>query len=196
MEFPKINVSSKEDIQYISQIWRKTLYGRLAEEHIRNGDSELIDQVQQLLDQWIEDIMKMASSNIDINGIPYEQAIADEEFEPLDEALARKVQAQQLQVEELTLKVAERRKRVPEQVKMLLDDAIKRQSALADRVEFESQSENNAEAEIEDVSLERSDLIAQEYASSIALLSDLRKNVSSNITRLENAQAIVDDILP
>lgn len=66
------------------------------------------------------------------------------EFEPLDESLNRKVQMQQLKVEEMTLKVAERRKRVPEQVKMLLDDAIRRQSAMADRVEFEDE-ENQAE---------------------------------------------------
>lgn len=67
------------------------------------------------------------------------------EFEPLDESLNRKVQMQQLKVEEMTLKVAERRKRVPEQVKMLLDDAIRRQSAMADRVEFEADEDNQTE---------------------------------------------------
>lgn len=67
------------------------------------------------------------------------------EFEPLDESLNRKVQMQQLKMEEMTLKVAERRKRVPEQVKMLLDDAIRRQSAMADRVEFEADEDNQAE---------------------------------------------------
>jgi hypothetical protein len=51
---------------------------------------------------------------------------------------------QLLKVEEMTLQVAERRKRVPEQVKMLLDDAIQRQSALADRIEFESQDDDSA----------------------------------------------------
>lgn len=66
------------------------------------------------------------------------------EYEPLDESLGRKLRTQALKVEELTLKVAERRKRVPEQVKMLLDDAIKRQSALADRIEFESQEDPSA----------------------------------------------------
>lgn len=70
------------------------------------------------------------------------------EFEPLDESLNRKVQMQQLKVEEMTLKVAERRKRVPEQVKMLLDDAIRRQSAMADRIEFENE-ENQTEEDAE-----------------------------------------------
>ncbi|KAF9358362.1 hypothetical protein BGX34_008956 [Mortierella sp. NVP85] len=103
---------------------------------------------------------------------------------------------QLLKVEEMTLKVAERRKRVPEQVKMLLDDAIKRQSAFADRIEFEPQDDDSAMEGMEQVELERHDLVAQEYASSLALLSDLRKNVSSNVTRLEGAQAVVDEILP
>ncbi|KAF9942188.1 hypothetical protein BGZ65_008274 [Modicella reniformis] len=195
MEFPKINVSSKADIQFITEIWRKILYDTL-EQHGRDGDPRLMEHVQRLLDQWLENMIKMASSNIDINGIPYEEAIRDEEFEPLDESLGRKLQIRLLQVEELTLEVAERRKRVPEQVKMLLDDAIKRQSSLADRIEFESEKDNSASDSTDHVEFERQDLVAQEYASSMGLLNNLRKTASSNITRLEGAQAVVDEILP
>ncbi|ORZ06826.1 hypothetical protein BCR41DRAFT_373935 [Lobosporangium transversale] len=146
--------------------------------------------------------MRMASANIDINGIPYDQALINEEFEPLDESLKRKLQMQQLKVGELRLRVAERRKRVPEQVKMLLDDAIRRQSALADRIEFEPKegAKDNSVAdpteEFEKAMFERPDLVTQEYSSSMALLSDLRKTVSSNISRLEGAQAVIDEILP
>ncbi|KAG0310452.1 hypothetical protein BGZ99_000374 [Dissophora globulifera] len=197
MEFPKINVSSKADIEYISEIWRKHLYDRLEQQYGRNGEPRLMEQVQGLLDQWLENMVKMASANIDINGIPYEQAISNEDFEPLDESMTRRLQIQQLQVEELTLKVAERRKRVPEQVKMLLDDAIRRQSALADRIEFEPEDKEADEMDsLAGAVLQRSDLVAQEYASSMALLNDLRKTVSSNITRLEGAQSVVNEILP
>ncbi|KAK3820377.1 MAG: hypothetical protein J3Q66DRAFT_169983 [Benniella sp.] len=196
MEFPKINVSSKADIQFITETWRKTLYDILEQQYGRDGDPRLLEQVQSLLDQWLENMIKMASTNVDINGIPYEEAIQEEEYEPLDESLARKVQMQLLKVEEMTLQVAERRKRVPEQVKMLLDDAILRQSALADRIEFEPQDDDSAMEGMEQAELKRHDLVAQEYASSLALLSDLRKNVSSNVTRLEGAQAVVDEILP
>ncbi|KAI1312976.1 hypothetical protein EDD11_002797 [Mortierella claussenii] len=211
MEFPKINVSSKADIQYISELWRKTLYNRLEQQYGTNVDPRRVQQVHQVLDQWVENMITMASTNIDINGIPYEQALLDEEFERLDESLTRKLQMQQLKAEELTLKVAERRKRVPEQVKMLLDDAIRRQSALADRIEFEEQDDNededdgghqNAKQEgavsmdIDNIELKRPELVAQEFTSSMALLSDLRKTVSSNITRMEGAQVVVDEILP
>ncbi|KAF9989321.1 hypothetical protein BGZ75_006749 [Mortierella antarctica] len=137
MDFPKINVSSKADIQYITQIWRKALYNRLEQQYANRSDPRLLQEVQLMLDQWLENMVKMASAGIDINGISYDEAIKNEDVEPLDESLTRRLQAQQQQVEELTLSVAERRKRVPEQVKMLLDDAIKRQSALADRIEFE-----------------------------------------------------------
>ncbi|KAF9178176.1 hypothetical protein BGZ51_007845 [Haplosporangium sp. Z 767] len=178
MEFPKINVSSKADIQFITQIWRKTLYDKL-EQQYSDGNPQLMQQVQELLDQWLENMVSMASANIDINGIPYDEAIRNEDVEPLDESLGTRLQAQQLQVEELTLSVAERRKRVPEQVKMLLDDAIRRQSALADRIEFEPEEGNDAEAlaaeEMDSVTLERPDLIAEEYTSSMALLSGLKK---------------------
>ncbi|KAK3848523.1 MAG: hypothetical protein J3R72DRAFT_429181 [Linnemannia gamsii] len=197
MEFPKINVSSKADIQYITQIWRKALYDKLEQEHGDRADPRVMQEVHTLLDQWVENMVKMASAGVDINGIPYDDAILNEDVEPLDESLGRRLQHQQLLVEDLTLQVAERRKRVPEQVKMLLDDAIRRQSALADRVEFESE---DADEDMEGIAnaqvLERQDLVAQEYASSMALLSGLRKTVSSNITRVESAQAVVDELLP
>jgi len=67
------------------------------------------------------------------------------DVEPLDESLASRVQRQRAVVEDLMLKVAERRKRVPEQVKMLLDDALRRQAALADRIEFEQGEDESAD---------------------------------------------------
>ncbi|KAG0242999.1 hypothetical protein B0O80DRAFT_459125 [Mortierella sp. GBAus27b] len=194
MEFPKINVSSKADIQYITEIWRNTLAGILEQQYNRDDDPRLMEHVKRLLDQWLENMIKMASTNIDVNGIPYEEAIQEEECEPLDQSLVRKLQNQQMKVEEMTLQVAERRKRVPEQVKMLLDDAIKRQSALADRIEFESQEE--VQENVEQIELKRQALVAQEYTSSMALLSDLRKTVCSNTKRVEDAQAVVDEMLP
>ncbi|KAF9927006.1 hypothetical protein FBU30_003574 [Linnemannia zychae] len=200
MEFPKINVSSKADIQYITQIWRTALYEKLEQKYGGNKtDPRIMKEVEALLDQWLENMVKMASAGVDINGIPYDEAILNEDVEPLDESLGRRLQNQQLLVEELTLQVAERRKRVPEQVKMLLDDAILRQSALANRIEFEAEEDDMQEKENKAATqavLERQDLVAQEYASSMALLSGLRKTVSSNITRIESAQAVVDELLP
>ncbi|KAF9290487.1 hypothetical protein BKA57DRAFT_143030 [Linnemannia elongata] len=198
MEFPKINVSSKADIQYITQIWRKALFDKLEQKHgADKADPRVMQEVNSLLDQWLENMVKMASAGVDINGIPYDDAILNEDVEPLDESLGRRLQHQQLLVEDLTLQVAERRKRVPEQVKMLLDDAIRRQSAIADRVEFEPEEDEDMEDKaVNQAALERQDLVAQEYASSMALLSGLRKTVSSNITRVESAQAVVDELLP
>ncbi|KAF9112648.1 hypothetical protein BGX27_002993 [Mortierella sp. AM989] len=200
MDFPKINVSSKADIQFITQTWRKTLYDKLEKQYSKS-DPRRVQQVRQLLDQWLENMISMASANIDINGIPYDKALINEDFEPLDESLGRRLQMQQLKVEEMTLQVAERRKRVPEQVKMLLDDAVRRQSALADRIEFEAEDaeeveKNQMDQDFERAILKRPELVAQEYTSSMALLSDLRKTVSSNISRVEGAQVVVDEILP
>ncbi|CAO3574854.1 unnamed protein product [Mortierella alpina] len=199
MDFPKINVSSKADIQYITQIWRKALYNRLEQQYANRSDPRLLQEVQLMLDQWLENMVKMASAGIDINGIPYDEAIKNEDVEPLDESLTRRLQAQQQQVEELTLSVAERRKRVPEQVKMLLDDAIRRQSALADRIEFEPEEgkqDQNGESDMENVALERPELVAQEFATSMELLGGLRKTVSANVTQLEKTQALVEEIMP
>jgi hypothetical protein len=52
MEFPKINVSSKADIQYITQIWRKALYDKLEQKHGSNkADPRIMQEVNTLLDQ-------------------------------------------------------------------------------------------------------------------------------------------------
>ncbi|KAG0201549.1 hypothetical protein BGX28_005667 [Mortierella sp. GBA30] len=199
MEFPKINVSSKADIQYITQIWRKALYENLEKQYANNSDPRLMQEVQLLLDQWLENMINLSSANIDINGIPYDEAIRTEDVEPLDESLTRTLQAKQQQLEELTLSVAERRKRVPEQVKMLLDDAIKRQSALSDRIEFEpdeGDGKQNGESDADIAALERPELVAQEFTSSMQLLGGLRKTVSSNVTRVEKTQTLVEEMLP
>lgn len=51
MEFPKIKVSCRADVQYIIEIWRKTLYDLLEQQHGRDGDPRLKEHVQRLLDQ-------------------------------------------------------------------------------------------------------------------------------------------------
>ncbi|KAG0030427.1 hypothetical protein BGZ82_007430 [Podila clonocystis] len=192
VEFPKINVSAKADIQYLGGIWRAVLHEQLKKQY-GDGDPRLMQEVEVIMEEWLEKMFVLAAPNIEVNGIPFQEAFHNDEFEPLDESLNRKVQMQQLKVEEMTLKVAERRKRVPEQVKMLLDDAIRRQSAMADRVEFEDE-ENQAEddADMWEDSLQRPDLVTQEYTSAIELLNGLRKTTTS-ISRIEEAQAVLDE---
>ena len=52
MEFPKINVSSKADIQYITQIWRKALFEKLEQKHgADKADPRVMQEVNSLLDQ-------------------------------------------------------------------------------------------------------------------------------------------------
>jgi hypothetical protein len=55
MEFPKINVSSKADIQYITEIWRNTLSGILEQQYNRDDDPRLMEHVKRLLDQVMEE---------------------------------------------------------------------------------------------------------------------------------------------
>ncbi|KAF9388081.1 hypothetical protein CPB97_001655 [Podila verticillata] len=194
VEFPKINVSAKADIQYLGGVWRAVLHEQLKKQYGADGDPRLMQEVEIIMEEWLEKMFVLAAPNIDVNGIPFQEAFHNDEFEPLDESLNRKVQMQQLKMEEMTLKVAERRKRVPEQVKMLLDDAIRRQSAMADRVEFEADEDNQAEedADIWEYSLQRPDLVTQEYTSAIELLNGLRKTTTS-ISRIEEAQVVIDE---
>ncbi|KAF9584781.1 hypothetical protein BGW38_005188 [Lunasporangiospora selenospora] len=194
----KINVSSKQDVNYIVERYGKVLNAKLDEEALKNGDSETMLAVHQLLERWFSETFHTVAQNLTINGISYEEAMKGEEFEPYDESLARTLQSRQLKVEELTLRVTERRKRVPEQVKMLLDDVIRRESAFADRLEFTGDGDPNPRLDslrAQEKEINK-DLAAEEFSSSMSSLSELRKTVASNIARLEGAQAVVDEAIP
>ncbi|KAG0240219.1 hypothetical protein BGW41_007124 [Actinomortierella wolfii] len=204
MELPKINVRSKGDIAFLRQQWQLAIQSSLEERFGAGGNGKQEMEVQRLLDEVggdaLNNMMEMASANIDINGIPYEEAMAEEEVEPLDEELNRRVQQRQLDVEEMMIKVAERRKRVPEQVKMLLDDAIRRQSAMADRLEYDDTEEqkhldDEEQAAEKEIMLPRQNMVADEHRSAVQLVSDLRKTASANVSRVENANTVMDDIL-
>ncbi|KAG0348564.1 hypothetical protein BG004_004809 [Podila humilis] len=194
VEFPKINVSDKGDIPYLGQVWRKELHEKLKQQYGADGDPRRMAEVKSVMEDWLEMTFALAAPSLEVNGIPFVDAYHNDDFEPFDESLNRKLQLQQLKVEEMTLKVAERRKRVPEQVKMLLDDALRRQSAMADRVEFEVEDPSQEGEEMLEVdSLERADLVAQEYTNTIELLDGLRKTTIS-VSRIDEAEQILEDI--
>ncbi|KAG0270707.1 hypothetical protein DFQ27_000058 [Actinomortierella ambigua] len=200
MDLPKINVRSKGDIAFLRQQWQLAIQSCLEERFGASGNGKQEMEVQRLLDEWVDKMMEMASTNIDINGIPFEEAMAEEEVEPLDEELNKRVQQRQLETEEMMIKVAERRKRVPEQVKMLLDDAIRRQSALADRVEYDDTEEQQRieyeeKAAEKEATLPRHNIVADEHRSVVQLVSNLKKTASVNATRVENANTVMDDIM-
>src|SRR6185437_3227374 len=67
------------------------------------------------------------------------------EYEPFDEALYQDQVALKKRVDDLQVKLAERYKRVPQEIKLLMEGALKRQSAAAMDVEFTGLDDNGVD---------------------------------------------------
>lgn len=51
VEFPKINVSAKADIQYLGGVWRAVLHEQLKKQYGADGDPRLMQQVEIIMEE-------------------------------------------------------------------------------------------------------------------------------------------------
>ncbi|KAJ2960674.1 hypothetical protein NQZ79_g4064 [Umbelopsis isabellina] len=151
MDTQKIQTDSKEDIHFlINQLQDAT--DAATSQHFSNNslDDETQSQVRDLMNQWVKDVFGMASNGIEINGQSYQEAIqnqeaaqivSDLEVEPVNEALKLQAESAERKAKELEERVIRKRKWIPAQITPLMEDAIRRQSTLADRISFEDSQE-------------------------------------------------------
>lgn len=109
---PKIQVESKHDIIFLIKELEssaKTIPG--------------YDAVNTDISLWIKDIFKMASGNIQINGLEYDEAFKETiEYETLDESLRSKVASASELVAQLTLQVTQLRQRIPQEIRESVEE--------------------------------------------------------------------------
>lgn len=51
VEFPKINVSAKADIQYLGGVWRAVLHEQLKKQYGADGDPRLMQEVEIIMEE-------------------------------------------------------------------------------------------------------------------------------------------------
>ncbi|KAG2176256.1 hypothetical protein INT43_005490 [Umbelopsis isabellina] len=157
-------------------------------QHFTNSslDEETQSQVRELMNQWVKDVFGMASNGIEINGQSYQEAIQNqEEVEPVNEALKLQAESAERKAKELEERVIRKRKWIPAQITPLMEDAIRRQSTLADRISFEDNLEipgNLVE-------------ISHAYEAGIQQLAKLKQRLPSSISKLERAQTVIEDVM-
>ncbi|KAK9761483.1 hypothetical protein K7432_013597 [Basidiobolus ranarum] len=193
MDIPKIQVDSKEDVKYL-----KNEFTQASQKSFKSNEKlflkgkkknvDLEERVQSLVNRWIEQVFKLAGNSLSVNGMEYKDAMTTaEEIEPFDENLQQEVLNLQLTTEELTMRVVERRKKVPEQVQFLVSDALKRGSVLANNIECidtEEPVEYNAE--------EIPSRVKKSYEDTIKLMSELKESIPATLAKLERAQGVLE----
>ncbi|CAM0138024.1 unnamed protein product [Umbelopsis sp. WA50703] len=195
MDTQKIQTDSKEDIHFlINQLQNAT--ETAASQHFSNNplDDETQNQVRELMNQWVKDIFRIASNGIEINGQNYQEAIQNqEEVEPVNEALKLQAESAERKAKELEERVIRKRKWIPAQIIPLMEDAIRRQSTLSDRISFEDSQEitDHPDLEIPGNLVE----ISHAYGAGIQQLAKLKQRLPSSISKLERAQKVIEDVV-
>ncbi|ORX91374.1 hypothetical protein K493DRAFT_51350 [Basidiobolus meristosporus CBS 931.73] len=193
MDIPKIQVDSKEDIKYLknefSQASEKAFK---ANEKLfvkgRKKNVDLEERAQGLVNKWIEQMFKLAGNSLSVNGMEYKDAMTSaEEIEPFDEALHQEVLNLQLTTEELTMRVVERRKKVPEQVQFLVTDALKKGSMFASNIEC-LDTEEPVECTAEEIPTR----VKKSYEDTVKLMNELKESIPNTLAKLERAQGVLE----
>ncbi|CAG8794618.1 14222_t:CDS:2, partial [Racocetra fulgida] len=137
-DIPKIQADTKEDILYIQEEI-KTAALKTVEKHF-GSDADL------QLGQTVTTLVKKASPNLEVNGLDYNVVLKEkDDTEPLNENLKHKVQMLQAEIEEKTALIAQKRKTLPDQAEVLIQDMIKKQSILVNDAEFVNDREKMEE---------------------------------------------------
>ncbi|CAG8596785.1 11037_t:CDS:2 [Paraglomus brasilianum] len=192
-QIPKIEVESKEDVPYIQNNILKAALEEVNKSLGPGCDAKLKETVTKLVKEWVDNTFKLATPNIIVNKINYKEAINEDEYEPFDEALYQDQVALKKRVDDLQVKLAERYKRVPQEIKLLMEGALKRQSAAAMDVEFTGLDDNGVdESELLEKEMPKRDQFVTKYRDIISTVNRLNNESLSKIAKLEQARDLVD----
>ncbi|CAG8520057.1 16654_t:CDS:2, partial [Cetraspora pellucida] len=175
-DIPKIQADTKEDILYIQEEIKNSALKTVEKHFGTDADLQLGQTVTNL---WVNDTFELAAPNLEVNGLDYNVVLKEkDDTETLNENLRHKVQTLQAEIEAKTLLIAQKRKTLPDQAEVLIQDMIKRQSILVNDVEFvndkEKMEENIGSLDVMP-SIQFVEQIHQTYNRSLSLLSDLKK---------------------
>ncbi|CAG8489721.1 13486_t:CDS:2 [Ambispora leptoticha] len=194
-EFMKLQLDSLEDFEYIKSCVLEASRGTIKETSGVGNDPETFEAVSKCVEKWINKLFKYVSYNTQINGIDYNEAVeSQEETLPFDERLNDAVQEKELEYYEMLVRITNRRRVIPEQAKLLLADAMRRQSSIVDRVDACSMDSDDNDDDQNMFEIPEKEKTMEMYRKGLSLLSDLKKSVSANFSKLERAQTVVDDL--
>ncbi|CAB4400660.1 unnamed protein product [Rhizophagus irregularis] len=195
-EHPKIQVDDIKDIIYIQNGIKCSISSYIQKYFDVDTDDELKSQVTSIVTKWVDDTFKLCSPNFEVNGMAYDKALEEKDVEPFDENLLSNLISLESNIDDMTLTLTEKRRNLPEIIKKKFEDILILQSFMKNHAEIVDDVEVcDMQIDSEDADDERfPERVIQTYDRSLALLTELKKSTSANLSRLERAQIVVTDI--
>ncbi|KAF5666761.1 kinetochore mis14 [Fusarium heterosporum] len=199
----KIELQAPEDLSYLIANVRRAAADRLNEAFPvvegNDGEDELRDQIEKLVNEYIDKTFTLASPNLSINGLPVapdtflSETAAEPEpvYEPFDTRKRRRVADLITQEEKLLEDVAALKRSVPATVAAnqaeQLRDSLKRDDDLLD-VRKKQAAVEAAEIELDVQPLERQDGVETGFRKAIEALDRLKREMPSVVAKMERAR--------
>ncbi|KAF4999046.1 hypothetical protein FGRMN_2736 [Fusarium graminum] len=199
----KIELQAPEDLSYLIANVRRAAADRLNEAFPvvegNDGEDELRDQIEKLVNEYIDKTFTLASPNLSINGLPVapdtflSETAAEPEpvYEPFDTRKRRRVADLITQEEKLLEDVAALKRSVPATVAAnqaeQLRDSLKRDDDLLDARKKKAAVEA-AEVELDVQPLERQEDVETSFRRAIEALDRLKREMPSVVAKMERAR--------
>ncbi|KAH8175026.1 kinetochore protein mis14 like domain-containing protein [Sarocladium implicatum] len=200
----KIELQSPEDLSYLIANVRAAAAARLNEAfpHVDSqaGEDDLRDEIERLVNEYIDSTFTLASPNLTINGLPVppssinpaSASTSSPAYEPFDTRKRRRLADLTTQEEKLLEEVASLKRSVPalaaSRREAALTDALTRDDEdVRKRVE---EARDKAEEEGEglvDV-LERQESVEEGFRSAVEGLGRLKREMPAVVARMERAR--------
>ncbi|KAI8836581.1 hypothetical protein BC829DRAFT_52500 [Chytridium lagenaria] len=183
---PFIATEAKEDIYYLKEEIKG--YSKKIIPSICGDSKSSARLVQEQIDQYVNAIFKLASNNISVNGLPFDDVFQDEDgFEQFDEKLLHETEDVIQQVSACRTRIALLRKTVPDALlKASLDDL----EGIMD-VDFEGHVDPQGDVILESLAVRQAIANSREHWSSA--VTALSTDVPTVLEKWTRANAILDD---
>jgi len=144
--------------------------------------------------QWRDRTFEVAKQNLRVNGRNFEEYVEEEEeTEPFDEALDRRIWSLSEERIHWDKCLADRRRRTPADVQRLMEDLVKRQQS-AEYIPSIEEETNEVDMNEVVVSPEQQERTTKTYEGLLSNISELNERIPNLVERADRARKVADEV--
>ncbi|KDQ11741.1 hypothetical protein BOTBODRAFT_162571 [Botryobasidium botryosum FD-172 SS1] len=195
-EIPRVMVDTVDDWEHVKTNYTSAIHqvleAKLSSTIHTQQDREAL--LAHLL-QWRDRTFEIAKQNLRVNGRNFEDyAEEEEETEPFDEALDRRIWSLSEERIHWDKCLADRRRRTPADVQRLMEDLVKRQQAAEYIPTIEEEPNNVDMSEAIVVSPEQQERTTKTYETLLSSISELNEQIPKLVERADRARKVADEV--
>ncbi|KAI6780749.1 uncharacterized protein J7T54_001057 [Emericellopsis cladophorae] len=201
----RIELQSPEDLTYLITNVRNAAATRLNEAFPQvdgGGEDELRNQIEALVNEYIDKTFTLAAPNLTINGLPVASVDAlrdsgsmalDEAYEPFDTRKRQRVADLITQEEKLLEDVASLKRAVPGKAAaehaQMLREALRRDDEMVGAMAATHQESANETITLDGTArLDRQETVEGEFKDAVEALGRLKRDMSTVVAKMERAR--------